>query len=168
MNKIPDRSNQWFEVQQHLGQVHVARQSGDLPRPQPGQALLQIVACGICAADIRVVSGDKASSGESDRYTVLGHEGVGRIIAVNEDAARFQPGDYVVILPHVHITTDHCDGPRCLTSRINPVCTGSGHTLHMGWDIDGCFADFVLVPTSNMVHVAPKHLHRASEQAPGL
>ena len=44
MNKIPDRSHQWFEVQRHLGQVHVAQQSGDLPRLQPGQALLKMVA----------------------------------------------------------------------------------------------------------------------------
>ena len=98
MDNVPERPHQWFEVQRHLGQVHVARQSGDLPRPQPGQALLQMVACGICGADIRVVSGDKASSGESDRFTVLGHEGVGRIVAINDDAAKFQPGDYVVIL----------------------------------------------------------------------
>src|SRR5258708_6986719 len=76
MNKIPERSHQWFEVQRHLGQVHVARQSGDLPRPQPGQALLKMVACGICGADIRVVSGDKSATGEPDRFTVLGHEGL--------------------------------------------------------------------------------------------
>ena len=168
MNKIPGRSRQWFEVQRHLGQVHVARQSGDLPRPQPGQALLKMVACGICGADIRVVSGDKSATGKPDRFTVLGHEGVGRIIALNEDAAEFHPGDYVVILPHVGLTSDHCNGPRRLDARIDPVAIGSGQTLHMGWDIDGCFADFVLVPTTNVVRVARKHLHRASEQAPGL
>jgi threonine dehydrogenase-like Zn-dependent dehydrogenase len=158
-------SKQRFEVQRHLDQVYVARQSGDVPQPRPGQALLQMVACGICGADIRVVTGNKSATGEPDRYTTLGHEGIGRIVALGGDVRGLQLGDYVVILPHIH---GNERAPRCLASSINPVCIGSGHTLHMGWDIDGCFADFMVVPITNIVHIDRRHLYLAAKQAPRL
>ncbi|MFL5666531.1 MAG: alcohol dehydrogenase catalytic domain-containing protein [Ktedonobacteraceae bacterium] len=156
---------QRFEVQRHLEQVYVARQSGDMPRPQSGEALLQMVACGICGADIRVVTGNKSATGESDRYTTLGHEGVGRIIALGGNAPEFQPGDYAIVLPHIH---DRERAPQCFTPRIDPVCIGSGHTLHMGWDIDGCFADFIVVPITNIVRIARRYLRLVASQAPRL
>src|SRR6266480_6220646 len=65
------RPKQWFEVQRHLGRVNVARQNGGLPRPQSGEVLVKMVACGICGADIRSVSRQVGYA------TTLGHEGVG-------------------------------------------------------------------------------------------
>jgi L-galactonate 5-dehydrogenase len=156
---------QRFEVQRHLDQIYVARQSGDIPRPQAGEALLHMVACGICGADVRVATGNKSTSGEPGCYTTPGHEGMGRVIALGSDVPGLQPGDYVVILPHIH---DDTRAAECTASRINPVCIGSGHTLHMGWDIDGCFADFVVVPITNIVRVAEPHLLSAARQSPEL
>lgn len=155
---------QKFEVQRSGNQVHVARQSGDVPHPQPGEALLQMVACGICGADVRVVTKNKEASGIPESYITLGHESVGRVISLNSNA-ELQAGDYAVILPHIHKdrSTSGCPLPH-----VNPVCIGSGHTLHMGWDIDGCFANFMRVPVSNLVHVAPHHLLLATRQAPYL
>lgn len=158
-------SKQRFEVQRHLDQVYVARQSGDVPRPQAGEALLQIVACGICGADIRVVTGNKSATGEPGRYTTLGHEGIGRIIALGGTPPEFQPGDYVIVLPHIH---DRERAPQCFAPHVDPVCIGSGHTLHMGWDIDGCFADFMVVPTTNIVRIAQRHLRLVASHAPRL
>ena len=158
-------SKQRFDVQRHLDHAYVARQNGDVPQPQPGEALLQMVACGICGADIRVVTGNKAALREAGRYTTLGHEGIGRIVALGGNIPELQPGDYAVILPHIH----RCKRALpCFASRVSPFCIGSGHTLHMGWDIDGCFADFVVVPTTNIVHVAQRNLRLAARQAPGL
>jgi threonine dehydrogenase-like Zn-dependent dehydrogenase len=143
---------QKFEVQRCGNQVHVARQSGDAPHPQPGEALLRMAACGICAADIRIVTKNKEASATPGNFITLGHEGVGRIIALNSSCPELQPGDYAVILPHTH-KDQSTSG--CLSSRVNPVCIGSGHTLHMGWDIDGCFANFIRAPVPNLVRVAP-------------
>ncbi|MFL5588388.1 MAG: alcohol dehydrogenase catalytic domain-containing protein [Ktedonobacteraceae bacterium] len=157
-------SKQRFEVQRHLDQVYVARQNGDVPRPRPGEVLLEMVACGICGADIRVVTKNKTASGDAASYITLGHEGIGRVVALG-DAPELQPGDYAVVLPHVHRSENM---PPCFAPRITPVCIGSGHTLHMGWDIDGCFADFMVVPTTNVVRVARRHLRLAARQAPRL
>lgn len=156
---------QRFEVQRHLDQIYVARQSGGVPRPQAGEILLHMVACGICGADIRVATGNKSASGEHERYTTLGHEGIGRVVALGSHVPGLQPGDYVVILPHIH---DNKRVPECVASSINPVCIGCGHTLHMGWDIDGCFADFVIVPISNIVCIPQRSLRFAAKQAPQL
>ncbi|MFL5627080.1 MAG: alcohol dehydrogenase catalytic domain-containing protein [Ktedonobacteraceae bacterium] len=158
-------SKQRFDVQRHLDHAYVARQNGDVPQPQPGEALLQMVACGICGADVRVVTRNKAASGEAGRYTTLGHEGIGRVVALGDNIPGLQPGDYAVVLPHIH---DHERAPQCFASSINPVCIGCGHTLHMGWDIDGCFADFMVVPITNIVRIDRQYLHIAARQAPRL
>ena len=158
-------SKQRFEVQRHLDQVYVARQNGDVPRPRPGEALLKMVACGICGADIRVVTKNKTASGEAGQYITLGHEGIGRVVALGDNAPELQPGDYAIVLPHAHRSKSV---PPCFAPRITPICIGSGHTLHMGWDIDGCFADFMAVPTTNIVRVAQRHLRLAARQAPRL
>jgi len=38
----------------------------------------------------------------------------------------------------------------------------------MGWDIDGCFADFMVVPITNIVRIAQRHLRLAARHAPRL
>ncbi len=158
---------QWFEVQRYLEQVYVARQSGRLPHPEAGQVVVKMVACGICGADIRVITGNKVTSGDPTRHVTLGHEGVGTVVMVGEAVTDFKLGDYVVILPHVHLPPS--SGIRCQASQIEPECCGNGHTLHMGLgDTDGCFADFIVMPATNVVRIAPEHLHLATELAPSL
>ncbi len=155
-------SQQWFEVQRYLGQAYVARQSGGQPPLHHQQALVKIVSAGICGTDIRVTHGDKATSGNPHDYIIPGHEGVGCIIAINHDETDLKQGDYVVVLPHVHKNIP------CLAAEINPTCIGSSHTLHRGWDIDGCFADFIVVPTMSLKRIDSAYLHLAKERAPEL
>jgi len=38
----------------------------------------------------------------------------------------------------------------------------------MGWDIDGCFADFMVVPITNIVRIAQRHLQLVASQAPRI
>ena len=154
---------QWFEVQRHRGQVYVARQSGGRPQLQDHQAVVQIVAAGICGTDIRVMKGDKKIAANAHDYIISGHEGVGRIVAVGDGEEEFKPGDYVVVLPHVHKKDVICSA-----LEINPTCISRGHTLHRGWDIDGCFADFIVVPTTSLKRIAPQALRLAEELAPDL
>ncbi|MFL5592415.1 MAG: alcohol dehydrogenase catalytic domain-containing protein [Ktedonobacteraceae bacterium] len=161
-------SEQWFEVQWHLGRVQVARQSGSWRQPPPGYVLVSMAACGICGADIRVITGNKAASGDPNRYVTLGHEGSGRVVAVGDAVTCLRPGDYVAVLPHTHLPAENDEGVRCSARQIDPVCIGASHTRHMGWDIDGCFADFITVPATNLVPVSPEHLRLARALAPRL
>lgn len=155
-------SPQWFEVQRHLGQVYITRQSGGQPVLQNQQALVKIVSAGVCGTDIRVTNGDKVISGDPCHYIIPGHEGMGRIVAINSEEVGLEQGDYVVVLPHVHKDIS------CSASEIDPTCIGSGHTLHRGWDLDGCFADFLALPITSLKRIDPEHLYLAEERAPEL
>src|SRR5258708_36296517 len=124
-------SQEWFEVQWHLGKASVARQRGyplDIP---PGYVLVRIVAGGICGTDARFVTGNKVSSVNPNHYVTLGHEGVGVVITSSNDVKSLQRGDHVVVLPHIHMPINQYQ--PCSASEINPFCIGFGHTQHMGW-----------------------------------
>ncbi|TMC20884.1 MAG: hypothetical protein E6J34_11300 [Chloroflexi bacterium] len=158
----------WFEVQWHLGKVQVTRQSGKRSRPRPGNVLVKMISCGICAADVRAITGNKSISEPQGRYIIPGHEGFGRVITAGRKVTHFQPGDYVTILPHMHLPLTSLSERVCQATEVNPTCIGNGHTSHMGWDTDGCFADFIEVPASNLIRVPQASIELARKLAPGL
>jgi (R,R)-butanediol dehydrogenase/meso-butanediol dehydrogenase/diacetyl reductase len=61
------------------------------PRPEPGQVLLEVVACGVCTSDL-----DVWRKGPGDRRpTELGHEVVGKVAAVGSADSRWREGELV-------------------------------------------------------------------------
>ncbi|AZS38332.1 S-(hydroxymethyl)mycothiol dehydrogenase [Microbacterium lemovicicum] len=68
------------------------------PSPQRGEALLEVIACGVCHTDLHVMRGEVAFP----RPAVLGHEVSGRIVALGDgdggagDGAGLAVGDVVV------------------------------------------------------------------------
>ncbi|HUA75612.1 MAG TPA: alcohol dehydrogenase catalytic domain-containing protein [Solirubrobacteraceae bacterium] len=90
----------------------------DLAEPGPGEALVRLVACGVCHTDMYTASGVDPSGYAP---TVLGHEGAGVVEAVGEGVADVAPGDHVVTLfsPQCRECI-HCQSPRtnlCLAIR---------------------------------------------------
>lgn len=156
-----------FEVQQYHGKINVVRQNGILPRPQRRQVRVKMLACGICGTDIRAVQGNKHSSGQAHNHITSGHEGVGRVVAVGSGVTGLKKGDIVVILPHVlpsfgqHVHT-------IAASQIDPVHIGHYDTLHMGWDTDGCFADYITVSADNLAYISPSYVKQVRMLAPKL
>ena len=67
----------------------------DLGEPKPGEALVRLVACGVCHTDLYTASGADPS-GYSP--TVLGHEGAGVVERIGEGVRDVSPGDHVVTL----------------------------------------------------------------------
>ena len=69
----------------------------DIPEPQMGpyDALVQVIACGICnGTDLKVINGHFKGF---DAYPcVLGHEACGRVIAVGEKVRHYKIGDHVL------------------------------------------------------------------------
>jgi len=66
-----------------------------LDDPGPGEALVRLVACGVCHTDLYTASGVDPSGYAP---TVLGHEGAGVVEAVGEDVKDLAVGDTVVTL----------------------------------------------------------------------
>ena len=93
-------------------------QEVELEEPHPGEALVRLVACGVCHTDLYTASGADPSGYAP---TVLGHEGAGVVERVGEGVTSVVPGDHVVTLfsPQCR-ECEHCRDPRtnlCLAIR---------------------------------------------------
>jgi S-(hydroxymethyl)mycothiol dehydrogenase len=64
-----------------------------VPDPGPGEALVQIQACGVCHTDLHYREG-----GINDDFPfLLGHEAAGVVEAVGPDVVEVAPGDFVIL-----------------------------------------------------------------------
>jgi S-(hydroxymethyl)mycothiol dehydrogenase len=62
-------------------------------RPGPGEALVQVQACGVCHTDLHYREG-----GINDDFPfLLGHEAAGVVEAVGEGVTDVAPGDFVIL-----------------------------------------------------------------------
>src|SRR3954449_5812024 len=104
-------------VLEEFGQPLVV-QEVDLEEPRAGEALVRLVACGVCHTDLYAASGADPSG-----YSpcVLGHEGAGIVEAVGPGVTLVAPGDHVVTLFSPQCGTClHCRSDRtnlCLAIR---------------------------------------------------
>src|SRR5580704_6951433 len=64
-----------------------------VPDPGPGEALVQVQACGVCHTDLHYREG---GIGDDFPY-LLGHEAAGVVEAVGPDVTGLEPGDFVVL-----------------------------------------------------------------------
>ena len=65
----------------------------NVPDPGPGEAVVQVQACGVCHTDLHYVQG-----GIGDDYPyLLGHEAAGIVEAVGDGVRDLEPGDYVIL-----------------------------------------------------------------------
>jgi S-(hydroxymethyl)glutathione dehydrogenase / alcohol dehydrogenase len=90
----------------------------ELEEPHAGEALIRLVACGVCHTDLYTASGADPSGYAP---TVLGHEGAGVVERIGEGVTSVAPGDHVVTLfsPQCRECA-HCRDPRtnlCLAIR---------------------------------------------------
>jgi S-(hydroxymethyl)mycothiol dehydrogenase len=85
----------------HQVQAVVARAKGapvsietiNVPDPGPGEALVQVQACGVCHTDLHYREG-----GINDDFPfLLGHEAAGVVEAVGDDVTSVAPGDFVIL-----------------------------------------------------------------------
>ena len=124
----------------------VLRGGGDLncetvpdPAPGPGEVVIRVHACSICGSDLH------AFHGKHPRLTfprVLGHEFAGEIVALGKGVANHRVGERVCC--DIDLACGVC-GP-CRDGRSN-IC----ETLKtMGFDTDGAYAEYVIVPRYNL------------------
>src|SRR5262245_55384527 len=113
-----------------------------VPRPGPGEILVEVAACGVCRTDLHVVDGELPNP---KRPIVPGHEIVGRVAAAGDGVAGFATGERVGV-PWLGATCGAC--PYCRDGRENlcdaPLFTGytrdGGYATHAIADARYCFA----------------------------
>jgi threonine dehydrogenase-like Zn-dependent dehydrogenase len=153
--------NTSWQCVERLGQhIDVVSQSGSIPEPSVGEARLHMVATSVCGADLRIASGNKDTSRQMQEPVIMGHEGCGIIEHLHPDQhhSSLRSGDFVVVLPHIHMAPSLTDGCQHSTSCIHAACTSRHHTRHAGWDFNGVFTEYGIFPLENLVPVSPEHL----------
>jgi threonine dehydrogenase-like Zn-dependent dehydrogenase len=111
------------------------------PVPQKGEALIKVSLAGICNTDYEITKGYMGYKG------ILGHEFVGVVESVNEADSSWI-GKRVV----AEISWG-CEDPNCewCAKKNYRHCPGR-HTIGI-WKKDGCFADYITLPTNILFEV---------------
>jgi propanol-preferring alcohol dehydrogenase len=106
-------------------------------QPEPGrlEVLVRVEVCGICRTDLHLADGDLPARAA---LRIPGHEVVGIVDAVGEQATRFAVGDRVGIA-WLRGTCGVCGA--CRRGREN-LCRSATFT---GWDADGGYAQYAVV-----------------------
>ncbi|MBZ4023813.1 hypothetical protein CKO11_15275 [Rhodobacter sp. TJ_12] len=108
-----------------------------VPTPGPGQYLVKLEACGICHSDLHVQLGEEPMPPEAFPL-ILGHEGIGRIVAGQGPLALGTR----IGLPWLYDTCQSCT--PCLTGQ-ETYCQSQ---RARGLDAFGAFAEYALVETA--------------------
>lgn len=105
-----------------------------VPRPQPGQVLVRVAACGLCRTDLHIVDGELA---RPKLPLIPGHQIVGTVVESLAGPAGPEPGARVGI-PWLGATCGTCGA--CLRDQEN-LCEKAQFT---GYQIDGGFAEYAV------------------------
>ena len=121
------------------GPGDVRYQEWPTPKPGPGEALLQVLAGGICGTDLRILAGQHRKY-PPGTLRVPGHEVVGTLVEVGAGAEDLTLGARYFVAPN--IGCGHCR--ECLSGR-NNLCRDYDA---FGITLDGAFAEYMLVPAA--------------------
>jgi len=106
-----------------------------VPTPGPGQALVEIVASGVCHTDLHAAEGDWPV--KPTVPFIPGHEGAGIVAALGPGVTHLQEGDRVGIA-WLHSACGHCE--FCL-SGWETLCREQKNS---GYSVDGSFAQYAV------------------------
>ena len=105
----------------------------EIPTPHGGQALIKVLACGVCRTDLHVVDGDLP---EPSLPLIPGHEIIGEVVAGANDVTL--PVGSIVAVPWLGWTCNECE--FCQSGREN-LCDRAKFT---GYQIDGGYSEYTI------------------------
>jgi len=122
----------------------------EVPEPEPGihDVKVRVLLTGICGTDVHIYDWDTWAQATISVPMVIGHEFVGEVIAVGSDVADFHPGE--LVSGEGHVTCGRCR--NCLAGRRH-LCA---HTQGVGVNRPGAFAEYIVLPMSNIWRHHPK------------
>jgi threonine 3-dehydrogenase len=119
----------------------------DVPEPQirDDEVLIRVRRAGVCGTDVHIYDWDEWAQGRCRPPFVVGHEFAGDVVQVGRLVTDVKEGERVTAEGHI------VDG-RCLLCRTGNahVCP---HTKIIGVDRDGCFAEYIAMPATNVWHL---------------
>ena len=112
------------------------------PKPGPGEVLLRVLRTGICGTDLHIESWNEWAQHTIKPPLVVGHEFVGEVVELGEGVASVFPGE--IVGAEGHIVCGRCR--NCMAGR-RALCA---NTVGIGVQRDGAFAEFIVMPASNL------------------
>ena len=123
----------------------------DIPEPQLGEVLIKIERTAICGTDLHIYNWDEWSQANVPVPLVTGHEFVGHISKLGPNVHGLKEGD--LVSGEGHIVCGKCR--NCLAGRRH-LCN---HTMGVGVNRQGCFAEYLCIPAGNVWLCDPKLDH---------
>ena len=114
-----------------------------VPRPDAGQVLIAVRACGVCRTDLHIVDGELANP---KLPLIPGHEIVGEVVETGDKVRRFQVGDRVGV-PWLGWTCGQCR--FCRKGQEN-LCDNARFT---GYTLDGGYAEYTVADERYCFHI---------------
>ena len=118
----------------------------EVPVPEMGinDVKIRVDRASICGTDIHIYKWDAWAAKTIPVPMVIGHEFVGEIVDVGSNVRDFTPG--MLVSGEGHVTCGLCR--NCLAGRRH-LCA---HTSGVGVNRPGCFADYIVLPMTNVWH----------------
>src|ERR1700686_5532088 len=118
-----------------------------IPSYGPSEVLVKVKVASICGTDLHIYEWDRWAQGRVHPPLIPGHEFCGEVVAFGDEVTSVKEGDFVSAEMHVA-----CG--KCLQCR-----TGEAHICQnveiIGVDSDGAFAEYVVIPESNIWKLDP-------------
>lgn len=121
----------------------------EVPVPEYGinDVLIKVLRTGICGTDLHIFRWDQWARQTIPVPMVIGHEFVGRIVAVGSNVDDFKAGD--IVSGEGHVVCGRCR--NCMAGRRH-LCAD---TKGIGVDRPGAFADYLVLPQTNVWYHDP-------------
>ena len=113
-----------------------------IPTPGPNEVLIKVEKTAICGTDLHIYKWDEWSQNTIKPPLVIGHEFVGKIVVLGSAVDGYQVNERVSAEGHVV-----CGVCRNCKAGKQHVCP---NTIGIGVNRDGAFAEYVVVPASNL------------------
>jgi threonine 3-dehydrogenase len=116
-----------------------------VPACGPNEALIRVHHAGVCGTDLHIWEWDSWASNRLKPPVVIGHEFAGEITELGQGAGNDLLAIGDLVTAEGHVVCGHClqcrlgDGHLC------------GRTRIIGVDRDGAFAEYIVMPASNVI-----------------
>ena len=119
----------------------------DVPEPtiRDDEVLIQVRRAGVCGTDVHIYEWDQWASNRCRPPFTVGHEFAGDVVQVGSLVQDVKVGERVTAEGHIVCGRCHL----CRTGNAH-VCP---NTRIIGVDRDGCFAEFIAMPATNVWHL---------------
>lgn len=111
----------------------------EMPVPGEGEALLRVLYCGICGADVASFTGNQPFT---TYPRIPGHEFSAEIVSIPDNDRGLKPGDIVTANPYFNCGTCY----SCQRGFVN--CCTDNQT--MGVQRDGSFREYIVMPVERI------------------